>query len=136
MYLTGLIFKNISGNNKVGLLAMAAVAINPWAINFGRTAYENSFSFVFYLAAIALFSQKKVKSRTILLAIGLAAAAALSYFGAKVLFFADCNNRIGIHGVGGQFQKLEKNCGARNFGNIAFWWIYGGIEPRVRRESD
>src|SRR3989344_2140654 len=41
---TGKLFKNLTGNTKVGLIVALTMALNPWSIHFGRTAYFTTFS--------------------------------------------------------------------------------------------
>lgn len=67
---------------KVGLIAAALTAINPWQIFIGRTTYEVVLSTFFYLAAI--FILLKVRGRNILFTIPLFLLAFYSYIGMKV----------------------------------------------------
>jgi hypothetical protein len=86
MYFGAKIFENITNNKNIGLLVMLLMAINPWSVNFGRTAYENLFCFTFYLLSLYLWTIKPIKIRNQILAIVSGFAASLSYFGAKPIF--------------------------------------------------
>lgn len=80
------LFENLTKNRWIGLIAGLMIAINPWAINFGRTAYENVFSFMFYTWSLYLLTIKTFKVKNQIWAIILGFAASLSYFGAKPIF--------------------------------------------------
>ncbi len=71
-------------NAKVGLIAAALCAINPWQIFIGRTTYEVVPSTFFYLAAILVLL--KAKGRSILFTVPLFLLAFYSYIGMKVAF--------------------------------------------------
>jgi len=86
VYLGGKLFENLTGNRKIGMAAGLMMAINPWSINFGRTAYENLFAFTFYLGSLYWWTKRPIKIKYQIGAIVLGLAASLSYFGAKPIF--------------------------------------------------
>jgi len=77
-YLTRKIF-----NEKVALIAMAILAVNPWLIFFGRTAYESILSSFFYMLSLLLILN--LKSWRKLFALFFLIFGFLSYFSAKTL---------------------------------------------------
>ena len=80
------LFENLTKNKWIGIIVGLMLAINPWAVNFGRTAYENVFSFMFYAWSLYLLTKKPFKLKNQLIAIILGLAASMSYFGAKPIF--------------------------------------------------
>lgn len=86
VYFGGKFFENLTGKKEIGYLTGLILAINPWAIHFGRSAFENLFSFCFFLAALYLFTKKKADKKHLVGATFLAFLGFLSYFGAKPLF--------------------------------------------------
>lgn len=80
------LFENLTKNKWIGIMVGLMIAINPWAINFGRTAYENVFSFMFYAWSLYLLTIKTFELKNQIWAIILGFAASLSYFGAKPIF--------------------------------------------------
>jgi len=86
VYFGGRFFENLTNKKEVGYLTSLILAINPWAIYFGRSAFENLFSFCFFLAALYLFTKNKTSKRHLVGATLLAFLGFLSYFGAKPLF--------------------------------------------------
>ena len=98
------LFENLTKNKWIGLTVGLMIAINPWAINFGRTAYENVFSFMFYAWSLYLFSIKTFKLKNQIWAIILGFAASLSYFGAKPIFVP-----LVLVGLGYGFWMEKKN---------------------------
>lgn len=79
-------FENITKNKITALLVGLMIAINPWAINFGRTAYENTFAFMFYAWAFYFLTKDKFKINDQLWGIILGFMASMCYFGAKPIF--------------------------------------------------
>jgi len=79
-------FENITKNKNIGILIGLMIAINPWAINFGRTAYENIFSFMFYAWSFYFLTKNKFKLKDQIIGIILGLVASLCYFGAKPIF--------------------------------------------------
>lgn len=86
IWLGGKLFENISGNKTVGKLTGFFIAISPWAIHFGRTAYENLFAYALFFASLCLWTRKKSGNREAFFATILGLLASLSYFGAKALW--------------------------------------------------
>lgn len=86
VYFGGKLFENLTGKKSIGLVTGLLMAINPWAIHFGRTAFENLFTFCFYLAGLYLFTKKKVSFRDLLFGLILFVLGFLSYLGAKPIF--------------------------------------------------
>jgi len=86
VFLSGKLFENLTGKKNIGLLASLLVAINPWAIHFGRSAYENLFAYSFTLLGLCFFTRRR--GNKINLALGTIACflGFLSYFGMKPLF--------------------------------------------------
>lgn len=80
------LFENLTKNKWIGIMVGLMIAINPWAINFGRAAYENIFSFMFYAWSLYLLTIKTFKLKNQIWGIFLGFAASLSYFGAKPIF--------------------------------------------------
>ncbi len=79
-------FENITKNKNIALLVGLMIAINPWAINFGRTAYENIFAFMFYIWSFYFLTKEKFKFKDQLWGIILGFMASMCYFGAKPIF--------------------------------------------------
>lgn len=86
VFFAGKFFENITKNKNVGLLTSLLVAINPWAVHFGRTAFETLFSYLFYLASLYFFTRKNLQTKNLILGLVLAILGFLSYMGAKPLF--------------------------------------------------
>ena len=55
VYITGKLFENFSKSKAVGIATGFFVAINPWAIYYGRTAHTILFSHLFYILAAYFF---------------------------------------------------------------------------------
>lgn len=83
VFFIGKVFENLSKNSKVGLLAALVVAINPWAIHFGRTAYFTTFSYLFYIIGLYFFTRKKILKSNIVLGSILSIMGSMFYFGTK-----------------------------------------------------
>lgn len=83
VFFIGKVFENFSKNSKVGLLVALAVAINPWAIHFGRTAYFTSFSYLFYIIGIYFFTRKGTFKSNLILGTILSIIGSMFYFGTK-----------------------------------------------------
>ncbi len=98
------LFENLTKNKWIGIMAGLMIAVNPWAINFGRTAYENVFSFMFYAWSLYLLTKNKFKLKDQFLAIILGFAASMCYFGAKPIFVP-----LMIVGLGYGFWMEKKN---------------------------
>lgn len=98
------LFENLTKNKYLGIMVGFMIAINPWAINFGRTAYENVFSFMFYAWSLYLLTKNKFELKNQILAIILGFAASLSYFGAKPIFVP-----LMLIGLGYGFWIEKKN---------------------------
>lgn len=80
------LFENLTKNKWIGIMAGLIIAINPWAINFGRTAYENVFAFMFYAWSFYLLTKETFKFKNQIAAIFLGFMASMCYFGAKPIF--------------------------------------------------
>jgi len=80
------VFENLTKNKWIGVMTGLMIAINPWAINFGRTAYENVFSFMFYAWSLYLLTKNTFKLKNQILAVFLGFVASMCYFGAKPIF--------------------------------------------------
>lgn len=83
VFLMGKLFENLSNNSKIGLLAGLAVAINPWAIHFGRTAYLTTFSYLFFILGTYFFTRKKEFKSNLILGFFFAIIGSMFYFGTK-----------------------------------------------------
>lgn len=83
VFFTGKLFENLSNNPKIGLLAGLAVAINPWAIHFGRTAYLTTFSYLFYILGAYFFTRRKFFKSNLILGSLSSIIGAMFYFGTK-----------------------------------------------------
>ncbi|MEK7550224.1 MAG: hypothetical protein AAB535_00350 [Patescibacteria group bacterium] len=83
VFSTGKLFENLSKNRAIGLFVGTLVAINPWAIHFGRTAYFTTFSYAFYLLAAYFFTRKKSYRANLFYGALLSIIASLFYFGTK-----------------------------------------------------
>jgi hypothetical protein len=86
VYFGGKFFENITNKKEIGLLTSLLLAINPWAVHFGRTAFENIFSFFFFLFGLYLFTKKNSRHWYLISATFLCFLGFLSYFGAKPIF--------------------------------------------------
>jgi len=86
VYFGGKLFENLSGKRSVGGIAGLLLAINPWAIHFGRTALENLLAFGFYLAGLYFFTKEKMSGKDYWLGLVVMILGSLSYMGAKPLF--------------------------------------------------
>lgn len=98
------LFENLTKNKWAGIMVGLMIAINPWAINFGRTAYENVFAYMFYAWSLYLLTKKSFKLKNQLVAIFLGLAASMSYFGAKPIFVP-----LMLVGLGYGFWMEKKN---------------------------
>lgn len=79
----GKLFENLSKNTTIGKLAGLLMAINPWAIYYGRTAYSYTFTFLFFVLAGYFFTRYRSYKSNLILG-GLSSFwASLFYFGAK-----------------------------------------------------
>ncbi len=83
VFFGGKLFENLSGSSKVGLLTSLLLAINPWEIHFGRTAYFTTFSYTFYLYAAYLFTRKLSFKSNLMFGSLFSIIASLYYFGTK-----------------------------------------------------
>lgn len=83
VFFTGKLFENFSKNSRVGLLVALAVATNPWAIHFGRTAYFTTFSYLFYIIGLYFFTRKNFFKSNLILGITMSAMGSMFYFGTK-----------------------------------------------------
>ncbi|MBU1031430.1 hypothetical protein KKE03_00680, partial [Patescibacteria group bacterium] len=83
VFFTGKLFENLSNNSKIGLLAGLAVAINPWAIHFGRTAYLTTFSYLFYILGAYFFTRRKFLKSNLVLGSFSSIIGSMFYFGTK-----------------------------------------------------
>lgn len=83
VFFTGKLFENLSINSKVGLLVALAVAINPWAIHFGRTAYLTTFSYLFYIIGVYFFTRQNTFKSNLILGTTLSIIGSMFYFGTK-----------------------------------------------------
>lgn len=83
VFFTGKLFENFSSNFKVGILAGLAIAINPWAIHFGRTAYFTTFSYLFYIMGLFFFTRKNTLKSNLILGTIMSITGAMFYFGTK-----------------------------------------------------
>ncbi len=75
--------KNLFNSKKIGYLASILIAVNPWSIHFGRTAFEINFAFFFYTFALAFFFAKTknhLKISFLFFLLGF-----MSYLGAKLM---------------------------------------------------
>lgn len=86
VYFGGKLFENLTGKKSVGIVTGLLLAINPWAIHFGRTAFENLFTFCFYLWGLFIFTKKKTSLWDLALGLVLFVLGFLSYLGAKPIF--------------------------------------------------
>lgn len=86
MWLGGKLFENISGDKTIGKLTGLFIAISPWAIHFGRTAYENLFAYALFLGSLCLWTKRKSGNKEAFWGTILGLLASLSYFGAKALW--------------------------------------------------
>lgn len=83
VFATGKLFENLSKNTTIGMMAALLVAINPWAIHFGRTAYLTTFSYMFYLLGAYFFTRHKSYKSNLIFGTILSLIASLFYFGTK-----------------------------------------------------
>lgn len=83
VYFTYKLFVNLSGKKAVGILTALLLAINPWAIHFGRTTYENIFTFLFYIWGLYIFTKRQVSKIELGVGVIIIFLGFLSYMGAK-----------------------------------------------------
>ena len=86
VWLGGRLFENLTENKTIGKLTALFIAISPWAIHFGRTAYENLFAYALFLAALCLLTKKRAKNKEVFWATVSGFLASLAYFGAKAVW--------------------------------------------------
>lgn len=78
--------ENISKKREIGIITAFLVAINPWAIHFGRSVYENIFAYLFYFLGLYLFTLPETKNKNLIFGWLACLLGFLSYFGTKPLF--------------------------------------------------
>jgi hypothetical protein len=83
VFVTGKLFENLFKNTTVGIIVGLIVAINPWAIYFGRTAYPQLVSHLFYILGLYFFTRHKSYKSNLILGGLFSFFASLFYFGAK-----------------------------------------------------
>lgn len=83
VFFAGKFFENLSKSSKVGLLTGLLIAVNPWAIHFGRTAYFTTLSYTFYLWAAYLFTRNRSFKSNLIWGSIVSILASLFYFGTK-----------------------------------------------------
>lgn len=85
-FYTGKLFQNFSGNYKIGLLTGLVIAINPWSIHFGRTAYLTIFSYLFYILGVYFYTRNKSFKTNLILGTFYSIVGSMFYFGTKPIF--------------------------------------------------
>lgn len=80
---TGKLFENLSKNPHIGMLVGLFIAINPWAVYFGRTAYPQMVSHLFYILSAYFFTRTKSVKSNLIWGSLFSFAASLFYFGGK-----------------------------------------------------
>lgn len=113
IWLGGKLFENISGSKTIGKLTGLLIAISPWAIHFGRTAYENLFAYALFLGSLCLWTRKKSENKEAFFGTVLGLLASLSYFGAKALWPP-------LMIVGIFYWKINSN---RRWKEMVGWWL-------------
>lgn len=83
VFATGKLFENLSKNTCLGMVVGLLIAINPWAIYFGRTAYPQLVSHLFYILGAYFFTRHKSFKSNLTLGSIFSFTASLFYFGAK-----------------------------------------------------
>lgn len=83
VFATGKIFENLSKKSIIGMSVGLLVAINPWAIYFGRTAYPQYVSHLFYILGVYFFTRHTSYKSNLILGSLFSFSASLFYFGAK-----------------------------------------------------
>jgi len=86
VFFGGKFFENLSGSKRVGLLSALLIALNPWGILLGRSAYESLFGYLFYIVAVYLFTLKNARTKHLILAFIASFLGFLSYLGVKPIF--------------------------------------------------
>lgn len=86
VYFSYKLFVNLSGKRSIGILTALLLSINPWAIHFGRTAYENIFTFLFYMWGLYIFTKRQVSKLELGVGVAVIFLGFLSYMGAKPFF--------------------------------------------------
>jgi hypothetical protein len=86
VYFGGKLFENMSGKKMVGMITSLLLAINPWAIFFGRTAFENLFSHVFYLGGLYFLTKRKTTLKNDIVGLLMLILGSLAYIGGKPIF--------------------------------------------------
>ncbi|KKS77762.1 MAG: hypothetical protein UV74_C0013G0051 [Candidatus Woesebacteria bacterium GW2011_GWB1_43_14] len=80
---TGKLFENFSKSTTIGMITGLFVAINPWAIYYGRTAHTILASHLFYCLAAYYFTRPNSYKSNLIFGGITAFIASLIYFGAK-----------------------------------------------------
>lgn len=83
VFAIGKLFENLSKNTTIGMIAALLVAINPWSIHFGRTAYLTTFSYMFYLLGAYFFTRHRSYRSNLIFGTLSSIIASLFYFGTK-----------------------------------------------------
>ena len=83
VYFTGKLFENLSKSRQLGVIVGLIVAINPWAVHIGRMAYENNFSYLFYILGAFVFTLPKFRKSNLVYGILFSIIGFLFYFGTK-----------------------------------------------------
>lgn len=83
VFTTGKLFENLSKNATIGMIVGFVVAINPWSVYFGRTAYPHLVSYLFYILGLYFFTRHKSSKSNLILGSLFSFFASLFYFGGK-----------------------------------------------------
>ena len=86
VFVVGKLFENLFNSKKIGLITGLLMAINPWAVFFGRSAYENIFSFFLYFLGILIVVSNFKSFKYQFTGVFVLFLASLGYFGAKVWY--------------------------------------------------
>jgi len=86
VFVVGKLFERLTENKNVGLITGLLMAVNPWAVFFGRSAYENIFSYFLYFLGILILVGKNKTLKYQILGVVTLLLASLGYFGAKVWY--------------------------------------------------
>ncbi len=83
VFFGGRLLENLSRSSKVGLLTGLLLAVNPWEIHFGRTAYFTTFSYTFYLIAAYFYTKNFSYKLNLVSGTIFSILASFFYFGTK-----------------------------------------------------
>ena len=83
VFFTGKLFENLTKSKITGILVGLSVALNPWSIHFGRTAYFTTFAYLFYIIGAYFYTRHKPFKSNLIFGTLVSFMGFLFYFGTK-----------------------------------------------------